>query len=40
MDGNLQNVPNITGADIQRSMQMYGLYPEYVRGKLTRKVVS
>jgi hypothetical protein len=39
MDGNIQNMPNITSAGIQRSMQIYGLYPEYVRGKLTRKIL-
>jgi hypothetical protein len=39
LDGNIQNTPNLVGIDFERSLQVYGLYPEYVKGKLTRKVV-
>jgi hypothetical protein len=39
LDGIIQNIPNQVGVDFERSIQVYGLYPEYVKGKLTRKVV-
>jgi hypothetical protein len=39
MDGNINNTPNLARADFERSVQIYGLYPEYVKGKLTRKVI-
>jgi hypothetical protein len=32
MDSNMQNMPNITGADLQILMQIYGLFPGYYRG--------
>jgi hypothetical protein len=35
-DGNLQNVPNNSQADIIRAFQMYGRPAEYIRGKLTK----
>ena len=40
MDGNIRNTPNLVGGDFERSVQIYGLHPEYVKGKLTKKVVS
>jgi hypothetical protein len=39
LDGNIQNTPNLVLVDFERSLQVYGLYPEYVKGKLTRKVI-
>jgi hypothetical protein len=39
LDGILQNIPNLAGADFERAVTIYGLYPEYVKGKLTKRVV-
>jgi hypothetical protein len=40
LDGNVQNIPNLSGVDFERALTIYGLYPEYVKGKLTKKVTS
>ncbi len=39
-DGNVQQGPMLTAADLERAYKIYGLHPEYVRGKLTKKVVG
>jgi hypothetical protein len=39
-DGNIRGAPMLMQADLERAYRMYGLHPEYVRGKLTKKTVS
>lgn len=39
-DGNIQNMPSIICADIERAYCIYGTQAEYVLGKLTKKAVS
>jgi hypothetical protein len=39
MDGNIKFSPELAGADFKRAQKIYGVYPEYVRGKLTWKAV-
>jgi hypothetical protein len=39
VDGNIKNSPEFTGADFERAQTIYGVYPEYVKGKLTREAV-
>jgi hypothetical protein len=39
-DGNVRRVPMLMRADIDRAYKIYGVHPEYVRGKLTRKMVG
>jgi hypothetical protein len=39
-DHNVQNMPNITCAAIERAYNIHGTPPEYVQGKLTKKTVG
>jgi hypothetical protein len=39
-DGNVWGAPMLIRADLERAYHIYGLHPEYVRGKLTKKNVS
>jgi hypothetical protein len=39
-NGNIQGMPVLTVVDLQRAYKVYGLHPEYVRGRLTKKKVS
>jgi len=39
-DGNIVGMPSLTRDDIKRAYEIYGLIPEYVRGNLTKKVIS
>jgi hypothetical protein len=39
LDGNLQDIPNLAGADFERAVTIHGLYSECVIGKLTKRVV-
>jgi hypothetical protein len=39
VDGNIKISPEFTGAGFERAQTMYGVHPEYVKGKVTRKPV-
>ncbi len=39
-DGNVRGVPLLMRADVERAYKIYGVHPEYVRGKLTKKTVG
>jgi hypothetical protein len=39
-DGNLTNLPNLTGQDVRRAYDLFGNSSEYVRGRMTRKPVK
>jgi len=39
-DGNIQGLPALAAADLERAFKVYGIHPEYVRGQLTKKKVS
>jgi hypothetical protein len=39
-DGNVRGAPMLMRADLERAYRIYGLHPEYVRGKLTQKTVG
>jgi hypothetical protein len=39
-DGNVRGVPLLMRTDVVRAYKIYGLHPEYVRGKLTKKTVG
>ncbi len=39
-DGNIMEMPGISRADVKRAYEVYGMPPEYVRGKLTKRKVS
>jgi hypothetical protein len=39
-DGNIFGMPSLTRDDVKRAYEIYGLAPEYVRGKMTKQVVS
>jgi hypothetical protein len=39
-DGNVRGVPMLMKADIDRAYKIYGVHPEYVRGKLMQKMVG
>ncbi len=34
-DGKIYGLPNLTREDIERAYEIYGVSPEYVRGKMT-----
>jgi hypothetical protein len=40
MDDNVRGVPMLMQANLERAYKIYGEHPAYVRGKLTRKIVS
>jgi hypothetical protein len=39
VDSSIKNSLELTGADFERAQKIHGVYPEYVKGKLTRKAV-
>jgi hypothetical protein len=39
-DGNIVGMPLLTRNDVRRAYEIYGVMPEYVRGKMTKKVAS
>jgi hypothetical protein len=39
-DGNLTNLPNLTGQDVRRAYDLFGNSSAYVRGRMTRKPVK
>jgi hypothetical protein len=40
-DGNVRGIPATLGrADVERAYRIYGVHPEYVRGKMTNKKVN
>jgi hypothetical protein len=39
-DGNVRGVPMLMREDLERAYKIYGLHPEYIRGKLTKKTVG
>jgi hypothetical protein len=39
-DGNVCGVPMLMRGDLERAYRIYGLHPEYVRGKLMKKTVG
>jgi hypothetical protein len=39
-DGNVRKVPMLMRADIDRAYKIYGIHPEYVRGKLMKGTVG
>jgi hypothetical protein len=39
-DGNVRGIPMLMRSDIERAYKIYGQYPEYVQGKLTKKTVG
>jgi hypothetical protein len=39
-DGNVRGIPLLMRADVERAYNIYGMHPEYVRGKLTKKTVG
>jgi hypothetical protein len=39
-DGNIWGISLLMREDLERAYKIYGQYPEYVRGKLTKKVNS
>jgi hypothetical protein len=40
IDGNVRGIPKLMVADVKRAYEIYGLHPEYVKGKLTKKKVG
>jgi hypothetical protein len=39
-DGNIFGMPSLTRDNVKRAYEIYGHAPEYVRGKMTKQVVS
>jgi hypothetical protein len=39
-DGNVRGGPQLLRGDVERAYKIYGTHPEYVRGKMTRKMVG
>jgi hypothetical protein len=39
-DGNVRGGPQLLHADVEQAYRIYGTYPEYIRGKMTRKTVG
>jgi hypothetical protein len=39
-DGNVRGVPMLMKEDLECAYKIYGLHPEYIRGKLTKKTVG
>jgi hypothetical protein len=36
-DGNIRNIPAIVASDVERAYDIYGQYPEYVKGQMVKK---
>ncbi len=39
-DGNIFGLPHLTREDLQRAYDIYGVLPEYVRGKMTARTTG
>jgi hypothetical protein len=40
MDGNVQVMPMLMRGDIDRAYKIYGIHPEYIRGKQAKKTIG
>jgi hypothetical protein len=39
-DGNVRGVPLLMQEDVERAYKIYGQHPEYVKGKLVKRMVG